>query len=179
MKRAIVVAIALLLGATHLASGHEEQTPGSGHMMGRGMMGYDMMGYGMMGDEGCPMMMNMARSVDYLLTYRYGLELSKTQVAQLKEIRDSYQKDAVTLCSDLNMEMLKLNNLLSDEELNIVQIKATNKRIGEIESELRNKNIETFKSAKMMLTREQFKKAKEMGLFDMSEMYGSQGMMMR
>lgn len=65
------------------------------------------------------------------------------------------------------MEMLKLNNLLSDEECNIVQINATNKRIGEIESELRNKNIETFKSAKMMLTREQFEKVKEMGPFDM------------
>lgn len=69
--------------------GYEEQIPGSGRIVG-GMMGYDMMRYEMIDDEGCPTMMNMARSLDYLLTYRDEFELPKTQVTQLKEIRDSY-----------------------------------------------------------------------------------------
>ncbi len=133
----------------------------------------------MMNDAGCPMMMGMAMSADYLLSYKDELELSKTQVSKLRNIRDDYQNEAVSLYADLNRTMLELHNLLSEDELNIIKIRATSKKIEEIESELRTKNIETYIAAKLLLTREQLKTVKDMGIFEMRQMHGYQGMMMR
>lgn len=149
-----------------------------GSMMGQGMMGYNMMGYDMMMDDaGCPVMMSMGTSADYLLFYKGELELSKTQVSKFKKAREKYQKEAVSLYADLNLAMMELHNLLSEDELNLVEIRAASGKIGKIEGDLRAKNIETYISAKLVLTREQMKKVKDMGILEIQQIHGSQGMM--
>lgn len=171
--RMLTLLIVIGLLSPHIVLAHGTSVRG-----GMGMMGYDMVGYDMMmNDAGCPMMTGMAMSADYLLSYKDELELSKMQVSKLKNIRDDYQNEAVSLYADLNRTMLELHNLLGEDELNIVKIRATNKKIEEIESELRTNNIETYVSAKLLLTREQLKKVRDMGIFEMQQMHGYQGMM--
>ena len=180
--KCITLTATVLVGfmSVNIASAHSEGSGGGMGMMGGGMMGYDMMGYNMMMDDaGCPMMMNMAMSIDYLLAYKEDLELAKSQVASLKKMRDTHQKDAVALSADLSMKMLQMNNLISDEEINLVKMREVNSEIERIESALRNKNIEVFAKAKMQLTREQLKKARQMGIFDIQMHRGNRGMMMR
>lgn len=174
MKNMVLASI-IIVGfvSTNTAVAHSGSIRG-----GMGMMGYDMMGYNiMMDDAGCPMMMNMGTSTDYLLFYKDELELSKTQVSKLKKAREKYQKEAVSLYADLNLAMMELHNLLSEDELNILKIREASQKIGEIESELRTKNIETYVSAKLVLTREQLKKVRDMGIFAMQQIHGTQGMM--
>jgi Spy/CpxP family protein refolding chaperone len=182
----IVLTSVLLLGSLglNMASAHGGSVRGglgmigSGGMMRRSLMGYNMTGYDMMmNDAGCPMMMGMGTSTDYLLSYKDDLALSKTQVAKLKKAREKYQKEAVSLYADLNLAMMELHNLLDEDELNILGIRAASKKIGEIESELRTKNIETYVTAKLVLTRDQLKKVMDMGLFGMQHIHGAQGMM--
>lgn len=175
---ALVSMIIISFISTNTAIAHSGNIRGGMGMMGGSMMGYNMMDYNMMMDDaGCPMMMSLGTSADYLLSYKDELELSKTQVSKFKKAREKYQKETVSLHADLNLAMMELHNLLSEDELNLVEIRAASGKIGKIEGDLRAKNIETYISAKLVLTREQMKKVKDMGILEMQQMHGSEGMM--
>ncbi len=170
---ALVSMIIISFVSTNTAFAHSGSIRGGMGMMGGRMMGYNMM----MDDAGCPMMMSMGTSADYLLFYKDELELSKTQISKFKKAREKYQKKAVLLYADLNLAMMELHNLLSEDKLNLVEIRAASAKIGKIEGDLRAKNIETYVSAKLVLTREQMKKVKDMGILEMQQMHGSEKMM--
>ena len=123
---ALVSMIIISFVSTDTAFAHSGSIRG-----GMGMMGYNMMGYNMMVDDaGYPMMMSMGTSADYLLSYKDELELSKTQVSKFKKAREKYQKETVSLYADLNLAMMELHNLLSEDELNLVEIRAASGKIG-------------------------------------------------
>jgi hypothetical protein len=151
---------------------HTSGTYGDFGMMGRHMGGHGMPGYNMMINEtGCPNLMRMGTSADYLLVYRDQLGLSKTQVTKLETIRNNYQNDAVALQTQHQSAMYKLHNLLSENELYSNEIRAANAEIERIESELRTKNIETYIAAKLILTRDQLDRVNDLGIFDMQHMH--------
>ncbi|UCC11781.1 MAG: hypothetical protein JSW02_10620 [candidate division WOR-3 bacterium] len=158
---AFIGLFALIAAGALLAHG------GDYHHGGTGMMGHHMMGYDWDDDAHHSGTMGMGISADYLLDYKNEIDLSKTQVAKLKKIRDSYEKDVVSLRANWEMVMAELHNLLSEDELNTGKIMMAKERLSEIESELHSKNIETYTSAKMLLTRDQLRMVEQMGVFDM------------
>jgi Spy/CpxP family protein refolding chaperone len=151
------------------ANAHNTGSYGDFGMMGHHMGSHGMYGYNVMNKAGCPMVSEMGPSADYLLDYKDELDLSKTQVSKLKTMRDEYQKSAVELQAQLQSAMYKLHNLLSEDELNTVEIRTTNGEIERIENELRTKNIETYISAKLLLTRDQLDKVNDLGIFDIQQ----------
>jgi len=125
-----------------------------------GMMLYNMM---LQDDSGCPMMMDLLRSVDSYLFHKEEIGLSEGQLRSLKTIRDFYQKDVITMTANLHKLMLELNNLLSEDEIDLSKAKMLNEDIESIQAEMRFKNIEAFVRAKRILTKEQVKKVRLIG----------------
>ena len=146
---------------------------GPGMMMGRGMMGHGMM---MQGNSGCPMMKGYLEGADFYLSHRGELRLTDSQIRSLESNRDSYKKDAIILNADLQTAMLELNNLLSEDEIDLSKVKTINKKIETIQTEIRFKNIESFVKAKRTLNREQLKK---LDYSDLNEEENPCGMMHR
>lgn len=140
---------------------------GMGIMQGHGMMGHGMTGHNMMDNVGCPMMMNMEITAEYLLASKDDLNLSKTQISKLETIQNNYQKDVVTLQADLNLAKLELHNILSKDEQNVMEINAATANIDKIENELRAKNIETYIAIKLILTKKQLEKMQDIEIFDL------------
>ena len=176
----LVTTIIFSLAALNFTFAHDRNARGCMGMMGHGMTGHGTTGYDMMMDDAfCPMMMNMGTTTDYLLASRDDINLSKTQISKLEKIRNNYQKDAMTLQANLDLAMLELHDLLNEDELNILKIKAASANIEKIESELRTKNIEIYMTTKSILTRKQIEKVQDMEIFDMYNIRGCHGMMMR
>jgi Spy/CpxP family protein refolding chaperone len=129
------------------------------------------------GDVGCPMMTELATSVSRILSYRDEINLSSEQVDQLKNIRDSYQNDAVQLYVDLRAAMLELSNDLESEEIDMDAIKTVNNEFEKNQSELRSRNIEVFLESRAVLTTAQIEELRTRGLWNTAVLPWHQGMM--
>jgi hypothetical protein len=156
---------------------------GGMHMMSGSTTGHcnHMMGYDMMVDTECPMM-DEATSADYLLLHKDELDLSKTQIMKLEEIRVNYQEEVATLRANYNAAISKLHTLLGEDELNSHEIKAEYKRIEKLKSDLHSKYMDSSTSAKLLLTEEQLKKTQGTRVPDKHHKHGNCGccgMMMR
>jgi Spy/CpxP family protein refolding chaperone len=105
------------------------------------------------------------------------INLSSEQVDQLKNIRDSYQNDAVQLYVDLRAAMLELSNDLESEEIDMDAIKTVNNEIEKNQSELRSRNIEVFLESRAVLTTAQIEELRTRGLWNTAVLPWHQGMM--
>jgi Spy/CpxP family protein refolding chaperone len=104
---------------------------------------------------GCPTMMNYLGNVDFYLSFEDELKLTNNQVDKLKEIRETYQRDAISKSSDLMEKMFELNSLLREDEISLSKLKEVNKEIEEIQTELRYNNLEGYVKAINVLNEEQ------------------------
>lgn len=163
---------ALLL--VNLAFSHFNGYSGFGPLSHRGIAGYHMMDDHWQNENSRHMLGNTGS--DLILSYTEELELSKTQVSKLMKIRDNYENRVAALEIDLNRETAVLSDLLGAKELNTTKIREVNGNISKINAKIRSLNIETFTSAKMLLTREQLVKVNALDIIDVDQIYGHYGM---
>jgi len=111
----------------------------------------------------CPMMLHSPRAVDRYLRRKDELGLSEEQVESLKSIKDSHQREMIRKKADLELAMLDLENLLSEEDIDLSKAESLTKKIGSLRAEMRFKGIEAAVKAKRILTEEQREKLKGLG----------------
>jgi len=167
MKRVGLVLAALFLAllisgfAFGHMSGYNSQR-GYGHMgmMGHGMMrGNGMMGYSMMnGAEDCPMLGDHMLSAEYYLQYDEELSLSKSQIRELKNIRNDVQKEFIEERAELDKLSIEFDDVINEENADLAKIKSLNKKIASLQADLRFKNIEAGIKATGVLNKEQLGK---------------------
>jgi hypothetical protein len=151
----MVLTVAILPGQKLAAAGNEPK----GTVMS--------IGYGELTNAtSCPLMMDLQNVIDDYLTYREQIAITPDQLAALKNLRDVYQKKVLKLNDQHNRAVLKLNNILYDNQTTIKDIREVSAEIGQLEGEIRTQNIETFMAARDILNREQRKKAQEQGIKD-------------
>jgi hypothetical protein len=167
----------LIIGGMALAqmsgSGTDTDAMGGKHMgCGRGKMGADskstmsdkmasgkmpcgMANRSVLHSYVCCPMMTTHSSVDYFLSHSENIELSSDQVESLKVIRDSRQEERVQQAAELETAMLELDNLLSEDEIDLDVASELNQRIEAIRTRARFREIEAFAEAKRVLNTEQ------------------------
>jgi hypothetical protein len=127
--------------------------PGAGgHHMGPGMMGHGMMGPGMMGGG---MMGQGERGrgggmgfhddpafderplVSLMLRQRQQLGLTAEQVAKLRELRSTFEKEAIRAHADLRILDIELDDLLDAEQVDMAKVEAAVRREEALRTNLR------------------------------------------
>jgi len=125
------------------------------HTMTSGKMPCGMTDRGILHSYLCCPMMTTHSSVDYFLSHSQDIELSSDQVESLEAIGESHQKERVQQAADLETAMLELDNLLSEDEIDLDVASELNQRIEAIRTRARFREIEAFAEAKRVLNTKQ------------------------
>ena len=123
-----------------------------------GTMPCGMSDRGMMHSYFCCPVMTTHSSVYYFLSQSEAIQLSGDQVKSLEAIRDSHQKERTQDAVDLETAMLELDNLLSEDEIDLAEASTLNERIEAIRTRARLREIEAFAEAKQILNTEQLER---------------------
>lgn len=153
-----------------------QQKIGTKHMKtDRGL--HKMMGMGQMSDSMCPMM-DVGHMQGFFLNQAEALGLNDSQIAQLRKIKTTTQKEVIKKEADLRIAQLELNELMRDSKTNRSALEAKAKKVEELRMDIRLTEFKAQLDARAVLTPEQLKKAKSMKMHRMrgeKMQMGSQG----
>lgn len=100
--------------------------------------------------------------VTFFITHREELDLSDSQVAQLKSIREQFRKISARLNADIETAHEELSDILKEDEIKVAEAEEKIKKLCTLEGELRIEFSRAIAEGKKVLTKEQLKKAKEL-----------------
>ncbi|MBI5682384.1 MAG: hypothetical protein HZC45_04335 [Deltaproteobacteria bacterium] len=103
------------------------------------------------------------------------LELDERQKNKLEGIRDKYTKDIIKIDAELKTNDIDLNNLLKMDNIDLLKVKNTVKKIEAIESQIRYLRIEAFTEARKVLNPEQKGKLKKLMEMPYGQIKGGMG----
>ena len=123
-------------------------------------------------EECCPM---CGHKKELFLGLKDELELTDSQIAQLKEMKLDMQKKSIQNRANIEIAELEFKTLMHSEKVDLSQVKNKLKQVADLETEMKFMHISTIEKAKDILTPEQKKKLSELK----SEMESHEGMGMK
>ena len=129
-----------------------------GGMMGRGGSGMGgMRGHGMSG---------MGHHRGFLTPAIIDrLNLNEKQIEKIRKLEREYKKESIRLHSDIKIAYIDLKGLLSEDDIDMREVKAKAREIGDKKTELLIFRAESFKKLKGILTDKQRKELRSLGCF--------------
>ena len=126
-------------------------------MMETGMSGSGMMERGQftdpvlrsMHDQGC---------AGVFMTHAEILELTSSQIDELRQLRVEFQKEMVQMQADFKIQMIELNELLSAAEWNTIMIERKLDSISDQQTKIRKALLRSMEESRAVLTSEQREK---------------------
>ena len=109
-------------------------------MMGPGMMGGGMMGPGHMALDQC------------LIMHIQALGLSDDQMSRIRPIVTDYQKDKITLTSQIQIKEIDLHTMLMADTVDMKKVETQVRDINRLQGDLQLAGIRAFEAGKKMLT---------------------------
>ena len=95
---------------------------------------------------------------EFFLCCKEKLELTDKQVKVLKSIKMDFQKNKIRMEADLQIAMLDLKALMSDEEASLKKIESNMRNVEKLKTDMKLSHLKAFKEAKELLTEEQKEK---------------------
>ncbi len=160
MKRAISIVsiVVLLISLAGFAYGQMGRYGEYGNRYkygrgrGHGMMRGSGMGYGV---QDCPMIEQYLFGSDYYLEYHRGLQLSEKQIESLRDLRSESLKSEAEKRAELDALFIDLDSELSRDKIDLKKARSINKRISELQADVRFGNIEEAIEARKLLNEDQ------------------------
>jgi hypothetical protein len=100
--------------------------------------------------------------IAFILRNREKLDLSATQVKNLEQLRNDFQKESIRKDADLRVAEMDLNGLLGADKLDMAKVEAKVREIERLRTDLRIARIRTIQKGKEVLTADQRKKLQEL-----------------
>lgn len=136
-----------------------------------GVAAYNTAGNYPMGNNRCMVTNHLITLTSYLNLHKDELKLTMFQLDELSRIKEDYEQEASNLNVELSTNESKIDNILSGDDISLIELNKVNTKIAELEKKLQDRNITAFVDAKNLLTSEQLKKAKDLGIFNFPESY--------
>lgn len=112
--------------------------------------------------------------ISLMLLWKEQLALTADQERSLRELRASFEKDAIKRMSEIDVAELELNGLLEQDKVDLVKVEAQARKIALLRADRRVARIRTIEAGKAVLTPDQQEKFKRLAHESWS---GGMGMM--
>jgi hypothetical protein len=100
--------------------------------------------------------------IAFMLRNREKLDLTATQVKNLEQLRNDFQKESIRKDADLRVAEMDLNGLLGADKVDMPKTEAKVREIEKMRADFRIARLRTMQKAKDQLTADQRKKLQEL-----------------
>ena len=101
--------------------------------------------------------------ISMMLHWKEQLGLTPDQERSLRELRASFEKEAIRATSEIDVGELELKELMEQDRVDLVKVEAQAKKTALLRADLRVARIKTIEAGKALLTPDQRSKLERLG----------------